>query len=863
MGLYEFNVLPFGLTGGPSSFQRIMDEVLRGLEKHKDNFIDDILVFSPDKVSHRNELRKIFNRLRKYNLTLRGRKCEVGRSKVTYLGHTFSIAGMEPQISKVESINGWIRPSCKKQVKQFLGLASYYRRYIRDFATIADPLNRLLNSEVAFVWGNQEEATFMNLKQLLTSSPVLQCPDFNKRFELYTDASGTGLGAVLEQNGHVIAYYSRTLRGAERNYSTIEQECLAIVESLKRFRHYLIGRQFAIFTDLKPLEWLHTQKAVGRLWRWGVLIQEYDFEIIHRRGKENINADALSRSHDDNKEESCSATKIILFPDLEEVRKQQLNDKIIGRVIFEMEAIPRKEQFIGGLWHSQDFKRFKQIQSQLLLHNGVLLRNYKVEPFSNLHCVIIVPDTMKEEFLEQAHDEAGHQGVERTLDRLKRMAYWVGMTTTVNEYVNSCDKCQKVKLSLPTQAPLLNTPCGRPLQMMQVDVLEVPLSLDGNKYLLVVEDTFSKWLEAYPMKNQKSETITNLLVQTFSRLGIPEYIHSDQGANFESALLKETCRALGIRKTRTSAYHPQGNSLVERSNRTILQMLRCYVEESWEWEKYLPLVLYAYRTTKHATTKVTPFQLMFGRDPLGNFHTEESITHDPTSYETFLCKKMATLRDFVEGHTIEAQSRQKEYYDGRSHFSKLSLFKKDDNVLLSIPHSGVARKLRDRWEGGWRVIEVKGPLSIEIQNTDGRNKLVHINRLRPYVQRGRPIDSNIQPIEYEITPPLFHSTLEGTRWNNLSETTNTPNEENHDLFDRLSTLPDTSNFNRSSNNSKVANMDSSIYVDQENSLNLSMNLNGDALNVSNPIITSTPTKNTGRPQRTRKLPTKFGDYVLY
>ena len=137
-----------------------------------------------------------------------------------------------------------------------------------------------------------EEATFMKLKHILTSSPVLQCPDFSKQFELYTDASGTGLGAVLEQNQHVIAYYSRTLRGAERNYSTIEQECLAIVESLKRFRHYLIGRQFAIITDHKPLEWLHTQMAVGRLWRWGVLIQEYDFDIIHRRGKENINADA-------------------------------------------------------------------------------------------------------------------------------------------------------------------------------------------------------------------------------------------------------------------------------------------------------------------------------------------------------------------------------------------------------------------------------------------------------------------------------------------------------------------------------------------------------------------------------------------
>ena len=164
-------------------------------------------------------------------------------------------------------------------------------------------------------------------------------------------------------------------------------------------------------------------------------------------------------------------------------------------------------------------------------------------------------------------------------------------------------------------------------------------------------------------------------------------------------------------------------------------------------------------------------------------------------------------------------------------------------MLLSIPHRGVARKLRERWEGGWKVFEVKGPLSIEIRNTDGRNKLVHVNRLRPYVQRERPVDSNTQAIDCETTSPLFHSTFEGTRWNNFGETTKTPSEENHDQSSRLYTLPDTSNFNRSSNNSNFANMDSLIQGNQESASNLSMNLNG---NVLNPMNTSTPIKNTGR-----------------
>ena len=272
-------------------------------------------------------------------------------------------------------------------------------------------------------------------------------------------------------------------------------------------------------------------------------------------------------------------------------------------------------RFYGLEWNQPSLKRYKQIQSQLLLMNGVLVRNYKVEPFSNLHNVIVAPDTMKTDFLRQAHDDAGHQGIERALTRLKYLAYWVQMASDVSNFVASCEICQKSKLPLPTQAPLLNTPIGRPMQLVHVDVLEVPVSLKGHRYILVIEDTFTKWLECFPMTNQKTETITELLVETFSRIGIPEFLHSDQGRNFESHLLRETCNSLGIKKTHTTSYHPQGNSLVGRSNRTILQMLRCYVNKNDDWERYLYLVLFAYRTSKHSSTGVSPFQLMYGRDP--------------------------------------------------------------------------------------------------------------------------------------------------------------------------------------------------------------------------------------------------------
>ena len=441
---------------------------------------------------------------------------------------------------------------------------------------------------------------------------------------------------------------------SEKNYSVVEQECLAIVEALKRFRHYLLGRKFQILTDHKPLEWLANQKSIGRLWRWAVILQEYEFIVKYRQGKENNNADALSRilsmdgepveciqADNDNSETNfqtntaklTAVTELTRIPDIFQVQSEQLRDPIISRIMKEIEIVPVPERFSGLEWNQHEFKRYKQIQHQLQLMNGVLVRNYNIGPFADISSTVtVIPDTMKMEILSQVHDEAGHQGMERTLSRLKLVGYWVNMASDVVNYVASCEVCQRAKLPLPTRAPLQNTPMGRTMQMFQVDVLEVPISSKGNRYLLVAEDAFSKWIECFPMKDQRAETITNLLVEVFSRLGMPEFLHSDQGRNFESSLLKETCKTLGIQKTHTTAYHPQGNSLVERGNRTVLQMLRCYVDKSHEWEEFLPLVLYAYRTTKHSSTGITPFELMYGRDPSNMMHHEKSAEYSPSSY---------------------------------------------------------------------------------------------------------------------------------------------------------------------------------------------------------------------------------------
>jgi hypothetical protein len=263
--------------------------------------------------------------------------------------------------------------------------------------------------------------------------------------------------------------------------------------------------------------------------------------------------------------------------------------------------------------------------------------------------------------------------------------------------------------------------------MVAVDVLEVPISYNNNRYLLVIQDYFTKWAEAIPMRDQTAARITAELVKVFSVLGLPDVLHSDQGQNFESTMLKETLQAFGITKSRTTAYHPQGDGMVERLNRSLLQLLRSYVDkEPADWERYLPLILYAYRTTMHSSTGVSPFQLMFGRQPRSS-DLDHQLAFDASSYQGHLQAKLAELRDLVETNLVEASTQQKTTYD--RHSSNRS-FKVGDLVWLSVPTAG---KLDPRWEGNWKVTAVKSPVTMEISNGN-RKKVTHVNRLHLRVQ---------------------------------------------------------------------------------------------------------------------------------
>ena len=316
LGLFQFHRMPFGLSGAPASFQRLMDRICRDLP-FATTYLDDLLIHSRTLQDHREHLHILFERLSRAGLTLRGDKCTIGLTKVKYLGHLFSAKGMEPDPQKVAAVSDWDIPNNVGELRSFLGLASYYlglasyyRRYIYQFADVAAPLNHLTNKGVHFVWDNNCQLAFETLKKSLTQAPVLAYPNFSSsasQFQLHTDASAIGLGAILEQGDKVVAYASRTLTQAEQNYSVIQRECLAIVFALKQFRHYLLGRYFTLLTDHAPLQWLAGQKMEGLLARWALATQEYDFTISYRKGTANSNADALSRKQTFTTEQSAAA----------------------------------------------------------------------------------------------------------------------------------------------------------------------------------------------------------------------------------------------------------------------------------------------------------------------------------------------------------------------------------------------------------------------------------------------------------------------------------------------------------------------------------------------------------------------------
>ena len=782
-GLFHFNVMPFGLCNAPATFQRLMDMLLAGLLWESCLvYIDDVIIMGKDVQSHLNNMAAVFSRLRDAGLKVKPSKCEFFKKEVKFLGHIVSNHGISTDPLKTDKIAQWPTPINQQQLQQFLGLASYYRRFVRGFAAICRPLYQLTEKNAPFRWTSECDNAFCELKQLLTSAPVLSYPDFSKPFILDTDASNVGIGAVLSQNHngmeHVVAYASKSLTKAERNYSVTRRELLAIVTFTNHFRQYLLGREFVLRTDHHSLSWLRNFKNPdGQLARWLERLAEYNFRIEHRAGCKHNNADSLSRYpvQDDIVTAVVSGNDntpfTLFFYSPADIRHLQLEDNTLSQVLLAKEQQHRPSRDVTSGYGIHTRKLF-QMWDQLEVSQGILFRIFQNLDDGSTIRQLVVPFSLRIDILEHMHagSVGGHLGQSKTLQKIKDRFYWPGHYNDVITWCSTCPSCATRKTLTPkAKAPLNPITVGSPLQLVAVDLLgPLPKSQSGNSYILVAADYFTKWCEAYPLPNMEAVTVANVLTnEMFFRFSPPEWLHSDQGRQFDGCLIKEICRILQIRKSRTSPYHPQCDGLVERFNRTLLNMLATTAKDNpLNWEQYLRPVCFAYNTSTHSSTGFTRFYLMYGREARLPADLDFGVTSpsqgsvSPITYSRQMQLTLNYAYQKVRETLGNVQRRQKLLYDRTLHGKP---FNDGDLVWLHStvvpPHSH--RKLHHPWSGPYKIVAKLSDLNYKIAPVQDLSKvsIVHFNRLKPCTQGTRlATPPSLQ------SPSHSHSTLSQSQY---------------------------------------------------------------------------------------------------
>ena len=662
-GLYEFVRLPQGLMNSPSTFQRIMEYIFGDLNMRQLLlYLDDILVFSSDYEEHISRLDEVLKRLIDAGLKLKGKKCHLFCHQVEYLGHVVSGEGVSADPGKVERINEWPVPQNSEELSSFLGLASYYRRFMPRFAEISAPLNALRVNKHGraptreFSWNSEADQAFAKLKNALSSPPVLAYPVYGQDFVVEVDASFKGLGACLGQkdkNGHLhpIAYASRGLRGSEKrypDYSSFKLELLGLKWAIAdKFGGHLLGHHTIVLTDNNPLAHLASAKLGATEQRWIAKLAPYDLEIRYRSGHSNRAADALSRNplnqfdfHVDRLIcEGTNTTSIPLGVRESEVAKGPDESQFVAPGVLpayshsQLVDLQRSDPLVRRVWSRKEIgwvpgqeepdndvpglQGWLREYDRYIIHNGLLYRQY-VDPITGPTRQLLIPGQLQSVLLEAAHDQWGHQGVARTYALLKSRCYWPGLHSQVKSYVKRCLLCTVAKARTPKARPLMQHLLAfRPLELLAIDFLKVDRGRHGMEDILVCTDAFTKWAQATPCSNQLAVTVAKKLRDCwFTVYGIPSRLHSDQGRNFESQLIHELCQLYGIRKSRTTPYHAQGNPQTERFNKTLCGLIKSLDQAHRNrWPDLLSHLVFIYNTTPHCVTGVSPYTLMFGREP--------------------------------------------------------------------------------------------------------------------------------------------------------------------------------------------------------------------------------------------------------
>ena len=680
--LFEWVRIPFGLKNAPAAFQRYINTALAGLlDTVCLAYLDDILIYGKSFAEHKENLREVLRRLKSKGIKLRVNKCEFVKTEVRYLGRLVSAEGYRADPGDVKALDKFRdAPKTVGDVRSLLGFLGYYRPYVRDFAKKLKSVYDLLKEEKTgpettgpektikkkgydkrrvVVWTPELQAMVNDVIDTLQSPAVMAFPDYKSPFVLNTDASALGLGAVLYQKqgeeklNRVISYASRTLTTAERNYflHSGKLEFLALKWAVtERFADYLgHGSKSTIYTDNNPLVYVMTSAKLNATgMRWVHDLAGYDFELRYRPGKQNGDADGLSRNPIPNDietlERECTekcdkavlsdiltganvvnccalSTDILNFPpevqfqgaDLSsaDVQKLQIDDSVVGSVYQSVMLGTRPTRREWQLLSNRSKVLFRQ-WNKLSIVGGMLVRKTQKDT------QIILPEVLHPLVYVELHQKMGHLGCEKVLDLARRRFFWPHMAGDIDFYIRK--KCPCVARKKPNEgerAPLVPIQATKPFEIVQIDYVKVDKAKGGYEYILVVTDHFTKFAQAYGTKKNNSRSAADKIFNHFIlQFGYPVRIHSDQGQEFNSELFMHLHHLSGIRKSTTTPYHPQGNAQCERLNRTVINMLKSLPEEEKaDWTKHLPKLMFAYNSTINKTTQFSPFFLLFGREP--------------------------------------------------------------------------------------------------------------------------------------------------------------------------------------------------------------------------------------------------------
>ena len=804
LGFWEYLRMPMGLTNACAGFQRMMEMVMGSLNLEACLlYLDDIVIFSDTIDGHLEKLSLVLEKIAEYGLKLKPSKCNFFREKLKYLGFIVSENGVEADPDKVKSVVSWPTPSNFVQLRRFLGFAGYFRKFIKSSAQIAKPLHSLLkgsllkkgkiNPKVKFDWLEIHQKSFDRLIECLTKTPVLAFADFSKPFEVETDASSSGLGAVLYQRisgeKRVVAYASRSLGPSESKYPAHKLECLALKWAVcEKFRDYLYGApSFLVVTDNNPLTYLLSSAKLDAMsHRWVAELSQFNFSIKYRSGRKNVASDALSR-RDEVKTLSEEAVKAIIdLKDVDELVScislshalpelpsfDGLFDPPVGTLTIEdWSALQHEDSRISCVIDclrrnvsnlsddSEEAQLLWKERRRLFLHENVLFRKRLVAGVD--HFQLVLPSSKRRMVFDLAHGNMGHLGRDRVMEILRDRFYWPRMSSNVESWIKACDRCLRRNKSRATDKALLHPiTSSQPMEIVCMDYLGLETSVGGYNSILVLTDHFTRFAMAVPTKNQTALTTARCLVDLFvQHYGLPLRLHSDKGPAFESKVIAELCHLLGIERSSTTPYHPMGNGQCERMNRTLLSMLGTLPEEKKSrWKEYVLPMVHAYNCTKHDSTGFAPFALMFGRKPRLPIDLVLGLNYPPSSSSSSYSEYVGKLEQRLKEAYIKAGrnvagsvNRMLGRYNAHARGRQLE---PGDRVLVKKVRFGEGKhKLENFWEEDIYVVIDCHPdvpvYNVKKEKGTGRVKKLHRNLLLP-IEGNLEVDSQKSESECEF-----------------------------------------------------------------------------------------------------------------